>query len=194
MRLLAPPYIHRPRLGPGASRDRVPRRHLEMPPRIPHSTRHGRVHTNEDDRRVPGRRQQSVWSEPLAASTIDTQPNRYQVRVTQGDGSLVAALRIDWRGNRATCGELRVLDANGGPRQKRRALVLLLRAALHHAQDLGVQYGTVLVMPAMQDIAERLAGRQAQIVNSDGASFFTGEIAEWRTRALEVSDADGNMD
>src|SRR3954467_2168985 len=114
-------------------------------------------------------RASALWSEPLTVDVIDTNEHRYDVRIREGTGALVAALRIEYslRARSAACGELRVLDATGGPKQKRRALVLLLREALHHAQDLGLQQGCALVLPALTDIAERISGQRAQVHRSD---------------------------
>jgi hypothetical protein len=133
-----------------------------------------------------------MWQEPLAVTSRGLDAYRFVAEVADGGGSVVGV--ADGLLNRdARCGylgELRLLDANGGVRQRRRALVLLIREACRHAQALGVTQARAEATASMRALAERLSGRDGRPI---GARFLIeGDLAEIRTRLLAVSDAEGN--
>lgn len=133
-----------------------------------------------------------MWAEPLESLVRDIDEYRFVVVVTDGDGMTVA--EADALVNRhAGCGylaELRIVAAGGGVRQKRRALVLLVREACRHAQALGVTRAHTETTAALRAFGEQLAGRAGTPV---GARYrIEGDLAEMRSNVLSHTDASGD--
>lgn len=133
-----------------------------------------------------------MWTEPLAARARDLDDYRFVVEATDAAGTPLAT--ADALVNRdARCGylaELRVIDATGTARQRRRALVLLVREACRHAQALGITSVHTETTAALRAFGERLAGRTGSSV---GLRFrIGGDLAELRSHLLAITDAEGN--
>lgn len=132
-----------------------------------------------------------MWTEPLVPRINDLGEYRFAVKVTDGDGVTVA--EADALVNRrAGCGylaELRIVAEGGGARQKRRALVLLVREACRHAQALGVTQAHTETTAALRAFGERLAGRGG--VRAGERYRIEGDLAELRSNVLAVTDAEG---
>ena len=134
-----------------------------------------------------------MWDEPLSAMTFEL--HRYASLVTVRDGSGRAVASVKLHHNIAAgsgyFGEMHVLDADGAPRQRVRALVLLTRAALAWGADHGITAVTTHTPPRLEAFAARVSGLAPSVVG--GARRFAGELHAIRTHALDVSDADGNL-
>ncbi len=133
-----------------------------------------------------------MWIEPLTVSSRDLDDYRFSIDVTDGAGTVVAA--ADALINRgARCGylaQLRINDPSGGARQRRRALVLLVREACRHAQSLGVITVHTETTAALRAFGERLAGRAGL---THGPRFrIGGDLNDIRTHLLAMTDQDGN--
>jgi hypothetical protein len=143
-----------------------------------------------------------VWSEPLTVDSRDIDIGRdgdvdgFATTVRQQGGTMVAQVRCitNQQARTGFFGEMNIVDQQGAPRQTQRALVLLVREALRHAADLGIQHVRTELPPRMQSFAERIAGAQARQLAGDGTWLtLGGDLADIRTHALETSDADGNV-
>jgi hypothetical protein len=133
-----------------------------------------------------------MWTEPLPTRARDLDDYRFIVEATDAAGTLLAA--ADALVNRtARCGylaELRVIDATGTARQRRRALVLLVREACRHAQAFGITSVHTETTAALRSFGERLAGSTGSSV---GPRFrIAGDLSDIRSHLLAVTDADGN--
>src|SRR5262245_6915606 len=134
-----------------------------------------------------------MWPEPLIASTrtVDT----HTVAVTTHDAAGVPVAAVLCEHNAAagfgSFGEMRILDDRGGPRQKRRALVLLVREALRYADTLGITRVHTEAPERLTPFAAKLAGIPGDRVR--GRRLFSGELHAVRTAALRVSGDDGSL-
>ncbi len=143
-----------------------------------------------------------MWSEPLTVESRDVDVGKdgtvdgFATTVRQQGGTMVAQVRCitNQQAHTGFFGEMNIIDTAGAPRQRQRALVLLVREALRHAANLGIQHVRTELPPRMQSFAERIAGVRARAITADGNWLALGaELAPIRTHALETSDADGNL-
>ncbi len=137
-----------------------------------------------------------MWAEPLAAVAVDLDEHQFRVDVLAGDGWLVAAVLCVV--NREACtgfyGTMEILDDQGGARQNLRALVLLTREALRHAQALGIQHVRTEAPTRLVPFARLMSNVQGEPIDAAGTrTHIHGELAQIRTHNLQVTDADGNV-
>ncbi len=128
-----------------------------------------------------------MWPEPLIASTDEIDRRTVAVTVAAGDGATIASV-LCAHGGPTRCGifgEMRIIDANGAPRQIERALVLLVREALRYAASIGITRVETEAPPRLRAFASRLSG----LAHHDGV--FAGDMAAVRSHHLRVTDADG---
>ena len=91
------------------------------------------------------------------------------------------------------CGAFGAMEVStdGAPRQRVRAMVLLVREALRFAAEQGIVTVETPTPPRMVAFASRLTGLTPEQM---GAGFhFRGDLARIRTRTLEESDANGDF-
>ncbi len=134
-----------------------------------------------------------MWPEPLTPTSTDESPYRYTVTVHAGDGTPVAAAPcvVNRDAGTGLYGEMQILDPNGGPRQRLRALVLLTREALRHGEEIGVTDVHTDAPLRLQAFAARLTGMPGE---PRGAGFrFRGQLHQVRTVTLDESQADGAL-
>ena len=94
----------------------------------------------------------------------------------------------------ALCSALKITDASGAPRQKARALVLLMREALRHAVELGIRQRARRGDAGMLQLAKRVTGAQpASDEKPDGITHFAGKIIDWAEHAKEASTATATL-
>ncbi len=138
-----------------------------------------------------------MWAEPLTAVIRDFDDQMYGVAVLAGDGTLCAHVRVAYSAEISTgCfGVMVIDDPSGAPRQRRRAMVLLVREALRHAQQaLGLQHAFTEAPRRLQPFAARMFGIDGDDVTAGrgDAIVFRRHLADVRTNVLAISDADGN--
>jgi len=138
-----------------------------------------------------------MWPEPLTPETVTPKPYTALIRVRAGDGTVVARVLALYNldAGYALFGEMQIIARDGGPKQRVRALALLVRQALHTAADLGITRAHTDVdaaRPALLDFARRMAGRAGYHADRDRIRIG-GLIHEMRTAALDATDADGNL-
>lgn len=129
-----------------------------------------------------------MWVEPLVASAANVGSHTVAVTVAAGDGTVVARV-LCAHGRAANCGffgEMVVLDAAGAPRQRARALVLLVREALRHAELLGITHVETEAPVRLRAFAARMSG----LGHANGV--FAGELSVVRSHNLRVTAADGS--
>ena len=133
-----------------------------------------------------------MWPEPLTPAAYDIDEYRFRVEVTAGADAQLVAVAHCLVNRGARCGYLAEIsiDPDGGARQKRRAIVLLVREACRHAQELGITSCHAELTPAMRALGERLAGVTGEPV---GARFRVRvDLAQMRSRLLSITDDQGN--
>ena len=135
-----------------------------------------------------------MWPEPLTPETIDDDAHNFRAIVRAGDRAIVASVpcAINARAGCGVFGEMMIDDARGAPRQRQRALVLLVRESLRHAAALGVTRVQTDAPPRLAAFAARLTGIAGDRGPASGTQF-RGAIDDIRTRTLDESDADGNL-
>jgi hypothetical protein len=135
-----------------------------------------------------------TWTEPLRADARDISPRRYAVLLFTGDGQIVANAQVyvDQVNRAGLLHEIHVTDRDGGPRQVRRGMVLIIREALRHAADLGIQEARGIVTPNMRELVAELTGARPRTLGPD-LEIFEAPLADARSRSLERSDGDGNL-
>lgn len=134
-----------------------------------------------------------MWPEPLTTTIRAITPHRFRALVLDGDGQTVA--RVDCAINEARCGAfgaMRIDSDAGAPRQRLRALVLLVRASLAHAAAAGVVHVETRAPAPMADFAARMTGF-AGAPRPDGALRFAGDLGKIRTHALDTTDVNGDL-
>jgi hypothetical protein len=132
-----------------------------------------------------------MWSEPLAAETAAVDTHTVAVTVRDSAGRAVAEVQClhNARAGFGVFGEMRVIDGGGAPRQRVRALVLLVREALRYAESIGVTQ-------VMTEAPERLWPFAARVSGVAGAPTgaryrFAGELHAVRTAALRATRENG---
>lgn len=134
-----------------------------------------------------------MWPEPLIASTerVDT----HTVAVTTRDSSGVPVAAVvcvhNARAGFGIFGEMRLLDDRGGPRQRVRALVLLVREALRYADTLGITRVTTEAPERLVPFASRLAGVEG--ARMARKRLFEIDLHHARTATLHASGDDGSF-
>jgi hypothetical protein len=134
-----------------------------------------------------------MWLEPLTASSRPVDEHTVDVLAHDGRGSIVARVRCGYNA-RAGCGlfgEMLVVDRAGAPRQRVRALALLVREALRFAEAAGVTRVRTDAPERMAAFASLLSGIEA----TDGRRrhVFAGELHAVRSNVLRETDAHGNI-
>ncbi len=134
-----------------------------------------------------------TWPEPLTTAIEAFSERRFRATVLAADGRAVASVdsvvnsaRIGAFGSMTTHGE------GGSPRQRQRALVLLVRASLAHAAALGVRHVETRAPARMAAFAARMTGFHGER-RPDGTIRFSGDLAAIRTHALDTTDANGDL-
>ena len=138
-----------------------------------------------------------MWTEPLTPVVRDFDEHMYGVAVLTGEGTVCAHVRVAYSLEISTgCfGAIVIDDASGAPRQRLRAMVLLVREALRHAQQtLGLQHASTEAPRRLQPFAAKMFGIDGDDVTAGrgDAIAFRRQLADVRTHVLSVSDADGN--
>ena len=134
-----------------------------------------------------------MWAEPLTVSTRRTDTHTVAVTVHDAAGVPVAAVLCahNARAGFGAFGEMRVLDDRGGPKQTRRALVLLVREALRYADALGITRVRTEAPERLEPFASRMCGLSAE--RAGNRRLYEGELHAARTVALSVSGDDGSL-
>lgn len=134
-----------------------------------------------------------MWDEPLSNAIRTIDAHRYQAIVHDGRGRVVAQAPciVNTETRCGFYGAMQIIDPNGGMRQRRRALVLLTRAALAHAQAIGIVDVRTDVPDALREFAEIFTG---PLTRREGARFTArGDVRNILQRALERTDANGDL-
>ena len=137
-----------------------------------------------------------MWEEPLTTSIDTADAHHFTVRAYAGDGRKpIAEVRcsLNRTARCAAYGEMIITDRNGAPRQTERAMVLMVRAALQHAQENGAQYAMAEVPEKMIEFTQRLSGLTGAPVGKTASRLFFGDLTEMRSATLDTTDADGNF-
>src|SRR2546423_13515005 len=129
-----------------------------------------------------------MWIEPLTAVVRELDEHMFGVAVVDGDGTVCAHVRVAYSVEIATgCfGAIVMDDASGAPRQRLRAMVLLVREALRHAQQtLGLQHAFTEAPRRLQPFASRMFGIDGDDVTAGrgDASVVQSALAGERGRA-----------
>jgi hypothetical protein len=135
-----------------------------------------------------------MWPEPLTARTVPTGRFTVDVVAVAGDGRTVAV--VSCAHNAAAgwgiFGEMRIVADDGGPRQRVRALVLLVREALRYAEQIAVTHVRTEAPSRLEAFAARMCGIAPDRPSPERRTF-AGELQAARTAALAASDADGRL-
>ena len=138
-----------------------------------------------------------MWAEPLRTAVDDTSEHEFTVRTLDGAGVPVAEVKcgIHRPSRCGIFGEMRALRDDGAPRQRARALVLLVRASLDHAASLGIRKVSTDVPagPALRDFAAELTGLAGVDRFGGRARRYFGDLADIRSRVLQTHDDDGRV-
>lgn len=132
-----------------------------------------------------------MWTDPLAVTIQPVSPTRYRVIARDALRTVVgvATVHVGPTARTGYFGEMRV-DADGAPRQRVRCMVLLIREAIRHAQDIGLTYGDSHPTPALRAFVARITGHDPFPVGD--TATVGGQIAELRSQIFERTTADGD--
>ena len=132
-----------------------------------------------------------MWAEPLTATTEIVASHTVRVVARDRSGTIVAQVLCAHNAHAGfgVFGELQIVAANGGPRQRLRACVLLTREALRYAESLGITHVHTDAPARLAPLAARLSGMTGD--GTGAARRFAGELHIARTATLSESDADG---
>lgn len=135
-----------------------------------------------------------MWIEPLTATAVPEGEFAFRVTVHAGDASPIASVHcpINAAAGFGYFGEM-LTDANGAPRQRLRALTLLVREALRFAAENGITTVRTDVPERLQRFAQQISGVEPQSVRGESGGVIAGELHAIRSFALRISDADGNI-
>ena len=128
-----------------------------------------------------------MWPEPLTAVTEPVASHTVAVTVYAADGAAVARV-LCAHGTQVACGifgEMQIVDDRGAPRQRARALVLLVREALRYAASIGITRVETEAPPRLRAFAARMCGL------SHDAGHFAGELHAVRSHNLLHTDSNG---
>ena len=136
-----------------------------------------------------------MWIEPLTATAEPEGEFAFRVAVQAGDASPIASVRcpINAAAGFGYFGEMLIADANGAPRQRLRALTLLVREALRFAAENGITAVRTDVPERLQRFAQQISGVEPQLARGERNGVIAGELHAIRSFALRISDADGNI-
>ena len=131
-----------------------------------------------------------TYPEPLTPTTRILDEHNLVAQVHAADGALVATAPfvVNLVAKYGAFGEMNITDDRGAPRQRQRALVLLVREALRVASDLGITHVETRAPARLFAFAERLTGMK----NGPGG-LFRGEIAPIRSKTLDDTDETGDF-
>ncbi len=134
-----------------------------------------------------------MWPEPLIASTERLDTHTVAVTTRDSAGVPVAAVICvhNARAGFGIFGEMRILDDRGGPRQRVRALVLLVREALRYADTIGITRVSTEAPERLVPFAARLAGIEGERVSR--RRLFHTDLHAARTATLRASGDDGSF-
>jgi hypothetical protein len=136
-----------------------------------------------------------MWGEPLTTEIEVLDDHHFAALVFQeGSRRPIALVKCAVNVNTrcGAYGEMNILDPDGGPRQVLRALVLLTRTALQHAQQIGITHVETEVPDRLIDFAQRLTAL-AGVELPNAGRRFAGDLAQIRTRTLDTTNADGDF-
>jgi hypothetical protein len=129
-----------------------------------------------------------MWEEPLTPAVEDLSAHEFRVFVVDAARRPVAHVvcAISREARTGIFGEMQTLRDDGTQRQRVRALVLLVRAALAHAADAGVRRVVTDVpdIRSVREFAQRMTGIDGQ-PRRHGRRRFIGDLADIRTHVLE---------
>jgi hypothetical protein len=134
-----------------------------------------------------------MWAEPLIATTEPLASHTVAVTVHDAAGTPCAAVLCAYslESGTGSLGEMRVLDERGGPRQRVRALALLVREALRYANALGLERVRTEAPERLMPFAARMSGLAGE--RARGRRVLEGELQAVRTAALRASGDDGSL-
>jgi hypothetical protein len=142
----------------------------------------------------------TMWPEPLSADVARLNGHTVLIRAHDGQGNAIANVLAAHGPRDAVFGEMLITDRNGGPKQRVRALALMVREALRYAASIGIVNAWTDVdasRPALLTFAQRMSG---QLGDPFGSSLdatpprrIGGLIYAMRSAALTATDADGNL-
>ena len=140
-----------------------------------------------------------MWSEPLTAQAQDDGRSVAVITVYDGHGAPVAQVRCDYSAAARTglFGDMIITAPGGAPRQRIRALVLLVREALRTAANKGLTHVRTEPPARLLPFAERMSNLRGRRTHHDpdpaNARYeLAGDLAHVRTHALDTTDLDGN--
>lgn len=135
-----------------------------------------------------------MWPEPLTARAVPTGRHSGDVFVVDAQRNPVAVVSCahNAAAGWGVFGEMRILDDSGGPRQRVRALVLLVREALRYADQIGVSHVRTEAPARLEAFAARMCGLTPERP-SPNRRTFVGELHAARSTALAVSDDSGRL-
>lgn len=133
-----------------------------------------------------------MWPEPLTPRTRRLDEHNLIAEVLAGDGAIVATAPyvVNVTARTGAFGTMEITDERGAPRQRVRALVLLVREALGVANDLGLVDVHTRAPARLAAFAERFTGPIAPRLELDTLEY-RGDLAQIRSRALDETDATG---
>lgn len=141
-----------------------------------------------------------MWVEALAARVEEAGEYAFDVIVADGGGRDVARVRcaINARAGCGVFGEMEVLDAIATPRQRLRALVLLIREALRYGAEIGITDVGAEAPRRLEALVSRVSGiapdeAGGRRVAAETRVRYRGALHAVRTRALDETDGDGNL-
>ena len=139
-----------------------------------------------------------MWPEPLTADTVVLTKYSVLIRTHAGAGAVVARVLAVYNpeARYAVFGEMQIVDQAGGPKQRVRALALLVREALRYADSIGITAAHTPVpagRPALLAFARRMSGKPGEPDANNIDVRIGGALYEMRTAALAATDADGNL-
>jgi hypothetical protein len=133
-----------------------------------------------------------MYVEPLTPAVKIIDAHNMRVTVLDGIGRTVAAVPIciNRQARTGDFGEMEILKADGGPRQKARALILLVRASLEYAESQGIAHVQTRAPERLRAFATRLTNFDPD--DEGEARLYRGELAAIRSHTLDTTNPDGS--
>jgi len=134
-----------------------------------------------------------MWTEPLVPETSVVDTHTVAVTVRDGTGMAVAEVLClqNAQAGFGVFGEMRVVTSRGAPRQRVRALVLLVREALRYAESIGITRVSTEAPERLRPFAARMSGMAG--VRAGRRRRFEAELHAVRTATLRASRDDGSF-